>query len=424
MIDNGSSGLPLIPSILRFTDKTTGATGQVGSASTRPRAPWFDAAMRRRQEQERQMALSELLKKTFPSIGGGQTGMTNQTGLQTPMSKIGSFGSIPALASPAGQGLGMAASKLLQASGYSQTPITLGQALGAAGEAGIQTFNAAQAAQQKNRTDQMLMQLKMLEALKPAKSDQTALMQNLGAMGVDLSTPEGRKIGLEILSRDPNRGLIDVELAKMASNRLDEERKNLSEGYGQYQVLQQMEAVLKDPSFETGLGTEQFLAFQKFGNMLGILTPEETEQFNRTEFFKTLQAKIAPMMRPPGSGSTSDYEVRMFQMAAPSLGLDKKTNMLLIKGAMQAFEYNRRKYQFMEQYFAENKNLTGAEEEWDKQGIRGFQQVDIKGKPRDLFNFYKDGLIKEGDVFMDSKSGQFLILDQAQIDILEQNYGN
>lgn len=77
-----------------------------------------------------------------------------------PPAQPGFFDGLPAFDSPAGRGLGAAASTLLQASGYSPTPITLGQALGAAGQAGMEAYTAAQAAEQKSLLDQAELVLK------------------------------------------------------------------------------------------------------------------------------------------------------------------------------------------------------------------------------------------------------------------------
>lgn len=65
----------------------------------------------------------------------------------------GFFDSLPAFDSPAGRGLGAMGTTLLQMSGYSPTPITLGQALGAAGQAGMEAYTAAKAAEQKSLLD-------------------------------------------------------------------------------------------------------------------------------------------------------------------------------------------------------------------------------------------------------------------------------
>lgn len=351
--------------------------------------------------QQRAAQATQRLAQLTQSRGGGADVMPVAQQRQR-----GFFDSLPSPMSPAGQGLTAAATTGLQLSGWQDRPITLGSALGAMGQAGMEAYTAAQEAQRKSKLDEAMLRLKIAEASKPDKVTPTAAHRNAISMGLVEGTPEYNAYVRSATIPPQPESLVDVEMAKIGAKTLGENQQKLSEAEFQYQLFQQMDQILDNPEFVTGVGVEQVLPFNRILAQAGMLTPEEQERFDLTQTFKALQDRITPMLRPVGSGSTSDFEVRMFQAAAPNLAKGKNTNRLLVKGAMQIHEYNRRKLAFEEQYLIENNTLAGAGVAWAKKNDKAINTFKSSDELRDGI---ENGLISVGDVYM-SDFGSFHIL--------------
>jgi hypothetical protein len=59
---------------------------------------------------------------------------------------------------------------------------------------------------------------------------------------------------------------------------------------------------------------------------------------SQKEEFLALQNQIIPLMRPPGSGSTSDYEVELYKASTANMSNSVEGNIKIIKSALA---YNR-----------------------------------------------------------------------------------
>ena len=83
--------------------------------------------------------------------------------------------------------------------------------------------------------------------------------------------------------------------------------------------------VLLDPNVKTG-GIEGALlpAKQFLKSMFGF----KDEDLQDQEFLRSVSFSLAPLMRPAGSGSTSDMEFKAYQQAILDLGNSKFANYL------------------------------------------------------------------------------------------------
>lgn len=79
-----------------------------------------------------------------------------------------------------------------------------------------------------------------------------------------------------------------------------------------------------------------------------------------------LAARMTGLMRPAGSGATSDFEQRLYARGAPSVDNTREANMQIVEGLRRAADIADARQQFYEQYAAQSGSLLGAE--------RAFQQ--------------------------------------------------
>lgn len=79
---------------------------------------------------------------------------------------------------------------------------------------------------------------------------------------------------------------------------------------------------------------------------------------------EAITAKLAPAMREPGSGSTSDFDGKQFERA--TVGVDKpgKTNTNIAKGMMARSQQTQEYADFRQTYLEQNGTLQGADRYW------------------------------------------------------------
>jgi hypothetical protein len=81
---------------------------------------------------------------------------------------------------------------------------------------------------------------------------------------------------------------------------------------------------------------------------------------------KSIQDRLTPQQRTPGSGATSDFDARMFSNALPGVSKTGKANENIIT-AIRAREQDVLNYQsFLTEYLERNGHLNGSEAAWSK----------------------------------------------------------
>lgn len=83
-----------------------------------------------------------------------------------------------------------------------------------------------------------------------------------------------------------------------------------------------------------------------------------------TREMESITARLTPMMRPPGSGATSDYEMRQYRLGTVSIDNPGPTNQKIRENFVQNLDLGRAELAFKEKWLAERGSLTGADEAW------------------------------------------------------------
>lgn len=82
--------------------------------------------------------------------------------------------------------------------------------------------------------------------------------------------------------------------------------------------------------------------------------------------FDTVSTEMQRNSYVPGEGQVSNYERQLFQRQTISLARPKETNQRIINSFRAAAQNTRDYNQFMEEYFAVNKTMNGAQEYWNQ----------------------------------------------------------
>jgi hypothetical protein len=110
---------------------------------------------------------------------------------------------------------------------------------------------------------------------------------------------------------------------------------------------------------------------------------------------QSITARLAPAMRQPGSGATSDYDARQFERA--TVGVDKpaKTNANIANAVIAKAQMAQDYAQFRQTYLEQNGTLVGADRYWKqyadanpifKPGDKDFTLNDERTSWRDHFS--------------------------------------
>lgn len=87
---------------------------------------------------------------------------------------------------------------------------------------------------------------------------------------------------------------------------------------------------------KTGKGAQVLLALGPYAESLGI----DVKGLNEVQAYSKIIDRIAPNMRPAGSGATSDFDARQFLNSLPSVGSEPGANEI-INGTFQAVAQNK-----------------------------------------------------------------------------------
>ena len=81
------------------------------------------------------------------------------------------------------------------------------------------------------------------------------------------------------------------------------------------------------PQIGTGKGAEVMTALGPYAQALGV----DVANLDESQAFKSIVDRLAPQMRPTGSGSSSDTDVRMFLSSLPKLGNTPEGNQIILQ---------------------------------------------------------------------------------------------
>jgi hypothetical protein len=104
------------------------------------------------------------------------------------------------------------------------------------------------------------------------------------------------------------------------------------QGYAASQTIGQIDELRRlGTLIETGKGTEAKARIGPYAEMLGV----DIEGLGEAQAYEAIVARIAPTLRVPGSGATSDFEMQMFLRSLPAIGNTPEGNAL-IQDTLQA----------------------------------------------------------------------------------------
>lgn len=102
-----------------------------------------------------------------------------------------------------------------------------------------------------------------------------------------------------------------------------------------------------------------------FDDLLGIskFNPITADAAREME---AITARLTPTQRPPGSGATSDYEMRQYRLGIPSIDNPGPANKAIREQFKSNLDLGRQELAFKEAWLAQNGTLNGADEAWSK----------------------------------------------------------
>jgi len=324
------------------------------------------------------------------------------------------------LSSPVGQAISQAAIAGARASDYSPTPVSLGRVLAEMGAGAMQGYTSAQDRGIKN----LLAQAQLAKALRP---ETTTLMQNLAAAGIDPSSPEGQKIirdsltkaGASITIDQKGQLAFDKLSSEYAFKKLGETDKAIANVRTIESELEVIDSLLAGGA-ETGRIENALIPLKQLLKEFNLLSDAEAQELGTAELLQRSISRIIPNMRVAGSGSTSDYEMRMFAMAAPMFSRTTLGNRKIARGMLQVIEFNKERRRLMDDYMADeslgNGTLRGFDR-WadEKQGklFKTFKSGE-PGAEEAYKKAYQDGDIKVGDLIFNGNDFVFVTEESVQ----------
>lgn len=160
--------------------------------------------------------------------------------------------------------------------------------------------------------------------------DPTALQQNVEwlmgqGMGRDEAIAAARGGTSVNVNTGPNTSKFVEESDKAAAARFD---GYIAEGSKAGQLMGDLQALAQlGTQIETGAGAQVMAALGPYAEAAGV----KIEGLGPAQAYKAITDRLAPMMRAPGSGATSDYEGRQFLNSLPSLGRTSEGNQIVME---------------------------------------------------------------------------------------------
>jgi len=329
----------------------------------------------------------------------------------------------PEFGTPASAGLSAAAATGLQLSGYSPTPISTAQGLGAMMQSGMKAFQAAKAAETAEKRAALQDRIAMAKLGK-----ESALMEKLRLAGIDPNSPEGQEFIRNMLTKpatainlgDKKESELNKESVKYAFKFIGEADKNISQVRDFEPRLEQIMKLLSvknedgSPKIDTGRLNNITFPFRQIMADAGLLSDEDAANLSSEELVRQSIAFIIPRMRVAGSGSTSDREMVMFANAAPNFNNTTEGNRKIAAGMAMIIKHQKERRNLMDDYMSD-KNLGDGT-------LNGFNRWADK-KQGDIFPTYdtpelmteaaESGKVKVGDLIFNGKD--FIVINERHL---------
>lgn len=148
-----------------------------------------------------------------------------------------------------------------------------------------------------------------------------------------MTTSGGKGVSVNV-----NTGSNSSEFAKESDKKAAERLGTIvEEGRSAAGMMADMQTLADlGTQIETGLGAQALVALGPYAQALGI----NTEGLGPAQAYGAIISRLAPQMRPAGSGATSDFDARQFLNSLPSLGKTPEGNAI-INQTFQAVAQNK-----------------------------------------------------------------------------------
>lgn len=187
--------------------------------------------------------------------------------------------------------------------------------------------------------------------------------------------------------------------------------------------LDTMEALLGG-GMESGQIQKVLMPIRGILAELNLLSSEDARKLDNQQIFTAASTYIIPRMRVEGSGSSSDFEQKMFASATAKMGNTPEANRIIIAGMRALDKHQREVLSMKEAYVIENGNLFGFTEEAENHFSNNpiFQKYDSLDS---LAGAVADGKLVVGDLYYDNDSVEndgkkFRILSQEDIEQIKE----
>jgi hypothetical protein len=257
--------------------------------------------------------------------------------------------------------------------GAQPTRVSFGQVLAGLGNgmaSGKAGYDAALSGRRDNELKRALMSSEIVKNLRPdpTKSNLTddikewELAKSQGYEGTlqDWILSQKKAAATQV-NLDPGQKKLDEERAKFDVKRI-ETFQNSADTLRQ--ALPDLDTFEKaNQEFSTGTWGNGLLGLQKMMARLGVDLPGTDEG----EVLNAIQSRLAPAMRVPGSGASSDTDVKLFIDSLPSISKTEGGNRAIIAMFRTLAERRQQEADFAYNWLTENENLKGMTNAMDKQ---------------------------------------------------------
>lgn len=320
---------------------------------------------------------------------------------KTPASGI--MGRLPAVGTPAFEGLGQAAATGLQLSGYRDRPITTGEGLGAMFGAGMKAYSEAKRA---NLADKIAL------AKLGKKSD---FEQRLELAGIDKDTPEGQRLIREMLTKADtvfmggDKQKEEAYKAALATRKemLAQVNKDRELGVRLDQAIDLLQG-----GAPTGRLQSAMLPLKQLAREFNVLSEDQIADLTSQEIIDNVASYLVPRMRVVGSGASSDRDMDFFARATIRMANTPQANLVIAKMQKQLMDFNKKRLNLFEQYVKKQGDDFGFAEFADQEMGNFYERAMTDEQFTQLID---DGLIKEGDVFYNGMTNEFDVLTKEMM---------
>ncbi|MBO9122793.1 MULTISPECIES: hypothetical protein [unclassified Rhizobium] len=145
---------------------------------------------------------------------------------------------------------------------------------------------------------------------------------------------QNKKAGATVINTGDNSSKFAEESDKAAAKRLND---IVEAGAGSPQMMEDLQTLANlGRQIGTGKGAQVMNALGPYAEALGF----SVEGLGESQAYDAIVSRLAPAMRPAGSGATSDFDARQFLKSLPSLGNSPEGNALIVD-TFQRVQENR-----------------------------------------------------------------------------------